>query len=268
MKFAKKKNLQTGEFVIHSPKVHWVKFMGPLLLFFIILVFFLVELLSNFGNYIPWFVSLGILSFITVYFLLQVLESVNKGYFITNKLLLAFIILCPILLLIRLFYYDIWFLDFSRKVIGNLQFILLTLTALSILHAIMQIAEYANEEYCITNKRLIIKKGIFSDNITDIPIEKLEGLSIIRGFWGSLFNYGTIRILGLGGARPCIITVKKPYAVRRKIDMVIEKNRAITVINEDHPKPVVKVKEEVIMPDIFSYGTLVRQLNPEKKDET
>ena len=269
MKFAKKKNLQAGEFIVYSPKVHWIKVISPLLLSCFILVFFLMELLSGFSNQIPLYVSLGLLAFFTVYFLMQILESVNKGYFVKNKLLLTFIIMCPILLLIRLFFAESWFLVFCWNIVKNLKFVLVTLLALSVVHTIMQIAEYLSEEYYITNKRLLIKKGLFSDDITDIPIEKLEGLSVIRGFWGSLINYGTIRVLGLGGSRPCIITVRKPYAVRRKIDMVIEKNKAITVIHEGYPKPVKipKEKEEVIPPDIFSYGTLVRQLTPEREDE-
>jgi len=264
--FAKKKNLQKGEFIIHSPQVHWIKITGPFLSFCVILLFFLAELLFGLRNLLPLFAILSLLAFITVYFFLQILESVNRGYFVKNKLLLTVIILCPVLLLMRLFYADIWFLDFSWKTITNLKFILLTLLAISVVHIITQIAEYACEEYYITNKRLIIKKGIFIDDITDIPIEKLEGLALIQGFWGSVFNYGTIRVLGLGGSRPCLITVEKPYAIRRKIDTVIEKNKAITVIHEEYPKPV--RKDEAIMPDIFSYGTLVRQLSPEKKGET
>ena len=264
MKFARKKNFQKGEFIVHTPKVHLIKVISPLLLFCVIFSLFLMELLYGFNSLLPAFATLGLLAFITVYFILQVLESINRGYFVTNKLPLALIILCPMLLLMYLFYTYSWFYIFSWKISENLIFILLTLAALSAVHTITQIAEFVCEEYCITNKRLIIKKGIFTDYITDIPIEKLEGLSVIRGFWGSLFHYGTIRVLGLGGIRPCLITVKKPYTVRRKIDMVIEKNRAINVIQEGYPKPEIILKEEVIMPDIFSYGTLVRQLTPEK----
>ena len=264
MKFTNKKNLQEGEVIVYSPSVHCIKIMGPLLLFCVILFFFLMELIYGFDDLLPLFASLSLLAFVTVYFLLQILESV-RGYFITNKLVLTFIILCPVLLLIRLFYTDIRFLDFSDKIIENLKFVLLTLLALSAVHITRQLAEYASEEYYITNKRLIIKKGFFSEEITDIPIGKLEGLSVIQGFWGSIFKYGTIRVLGLGGSRPCIITVEKPYAVRRKIDMVIEKNRKITVIYEPYPKPVITTAEET--PEIFKYGTLVTQLIPKKNDE-
>jgi uncharacterized membrane protein YdbT with pleckstrin-like domain len=139
---------------------------------------------------------------------------------------------------------------------------------LSAVHSILQVAEYLYEEYYLTNKRLIIKKGIFSDNITDIPIEKLEGINLVQGFLGSLFNYGTICLLGLGGSRPCLIAVERPQMLRRKIDLVMEKNRTITIIQGNFPKPVEKAPKPAKpqMPEIFSYGTIVRQYGPRKKD--
>jgi len=265
MKFTKKKKLHEGEFIVYSPNIHWIKIISPLLVSFVILIYLFTELLSCFSSRLPLFVSLSFLVCITVYFLLQVMESVNRGYFVKNKLLITIITLCPMLLLIRLFYADIWFLSFSQKIIGNMKFVLLTLFILSGVHANMQIAEYVSEEYYITNRRLIIKKGFFTDTITDIPIEKLEGLSFSQGFWGNLFKYGTIRILGLGGSRPCIITVKKPYAVRQQINTVIDKNKAITVVQKDYPESIVKTI--TCKPGLPEYGPIATLFAPEKKEK-
>lgn len=274
MKFIKKKNLQQGEFVVYNPEVHWAKIVSPLLLFGLLFICFLSEIYVNASFYISDFITLVILAVLTVSFLLEILENIKIGFFITNKLLILLIFICPLLLYLHLSRGSVNNQFFFNEIVNNTKYILLTLSVLSGLNLILRLVEYGNEEYCITNKRLIIKRGAFSENITDIPIEKLEGISIIQGFMGSLFKYGTIRILGLGGSRPCLITIAKPYAVRRKIAMVIEKKKAIAVVQEPYPQPVVKVsKPAEEAPDIFdygdmfNYGNIVRQFGPSKKAE-
>jgi hypothetical protein len=127
-----------------------------------------------------------------------------------------------------------------------------------------QIAEYFSIEYYITNKRLIVKHGVFSTVVVDMPIDKVESLVCVQNLLGKLFNYGTVFVSGIGGMLPRYGTVRKPYTVRRIIDEVIEKNKAITVIQEVNPKPVlVKTREEVI--DI-EYGTFVTSY-PAKRGE-
>ena len=266
MKFMKKKNLQEGEFIIYVPQVHAIKIISPILLFGVIFLLLLAEIFIDFSSRLPMAFSFGLIVSIMIYFLLLFLERIKIGYFLTNKLLIILVVLCPLFLIIFLSHnYSNPFIVscniFSFYLVENLKFVVLTLLVLSAAYSVLQITEYFGEEYFLTNKRLIIKKGYFSNSITDIPIGKLESIAIIQGFWGSILNYGTIRIFGLGGSRSCMITIKKPYALRRKMDMVIEKSKAITVINEEYPEPVEVPKvEEVIQPDIFNYGTIVRQL--------
>jgi len=268
MKFIKKKNLQEGEFVVHAPEAHWAKIISPILMFGLLFMCFLLEIFFNASFYISDFIILTILAVLTLAFLLEILENIKIGSSITNKLLIILILICPLLLYLHLSGASVNNQLIFKEIVNNVKYILLTLLVLSGINLVLRLVEYVNEEYCITNKRIIIKKGFFSENITDIPIEKLEGINIVQGFMGSLFKYGTIRILGVGGSRPCFITIEKPYAVRRKIDMVIEKNKAITVVQHPYPQPVVKVSEPVEeTPDIFKYGTIVRQLGPSKKAE-
>ncbi|MCL1836102.1 MAG: PH domain-containing protein [Treponema sp.] len=268
MKFIKKKNFQEGEFVIYGFQVHSAKVVSPLLLFGVISFFLFMEALCDLSFRLPVIFTLCLTISVIVYFLLEVLETTDLGYFIVNKKAIILVMLCPLLLMIFLYQTDPRFFNCIQKIIFNLKPILLTILILSAVHLVMQLAEYMSEGYYLTNKRLIIKKGFFFENITDIPIQKLESLAVFQGFWGSLFNYGTIRILGLGGSRPCMIKVRKPYVVRRKIDMVIEKNRRITVIQKDFPKPVViEQPKKVIQPDIFDYGDVVTFFACQEKDK-
>jgi len=116
-------------------------------------------------------------------------------------------------------------------------------------------------EYGVTNKRLIIKKGVLRRVSTEIPIDKIESICCIQGLLGMILNYGTIRVSGIGGSVPVFLMVGRPYALRRKIMKIIEKNKAITVIHGEFPKKKLPVKPEPIEEEpIFRYGTFVRVL--------
>jgi uncharacterized membrane protein YdbT with pleckstrin-like domain len=111
-------------------------------------------------------------------------------------------------------------------------------------------------EYGVTNKRLIFKRGVLRRVAAEIPIDKIESICCIQGLLGMIFNYGTIRVSGIGGSMSAFRMVGHPYALRRKIARIIEKNRAITVIHGELPKviPPELIEEE----PIYRYGTFVK----------
>jgi uncharacterized membrane protein YdbT with pleckstrin-like domain len=131
------------------------------------------------------------------------------------------------------------------------------------IYFLWQIMDYSNMEYYITNKRLLIKYGVFSTVIVDMPIEKIESLVYTQNFFGKLFNYGTVFVSGIGGMFPRYNTVKKPNVVRRIINEIIEKNKTITIIREKEPKPLL-IKEEVM--DI-EYGIFVKSYPAGKTED-
>jgi len=123
---------------------------------------------------------------------------------------------------------------------------------------ICRIFMYICVEYGVTNKRLLIKKGVLRIVATEIPIDRIETISCIQSLLGMLFNYGTIRVSGIGGSMPAFRMVGRPFALRRKIVRIIEKNKAITVIHGELPKP--KPPEPPKEEPIYRYGTFVRVL--------
>ena len=130
---------------------------------------------------------------------------------------------------------------------------------------IWRIFLYLNTEYGVTNKRLIIKKGIIRMVVAEIPVDRIESIYCLQGLMGRIFNYGTICISGIGGMMPVFYMVIKPYTLRRKITGVIEKSKTITVVHGDLPKqkPVVKEKpaeKKKEQEPAFRYGTFVRIL--------
>ncbi|GHT69005.1 hypothetical protein FACS1894110_17680 [Spirochaetia bacterium] len=132
---------------------------------------------------------------------------------------------------------------------------------LALLYMIRKVVEFYLVQYSITNKRLILKKGILTSTLVDMPIEKVESIICVQSLLGAIFNYGTILVSGVGGRLPRYSTVRRPYKVRKVINDIIDKNRKITVTREDLPKPVlVKTgkdgKQEKVVQEI-QYGTFV-----------
>ena len=123
---------------------------------------------------------------------------------------------------------------------------------------IWRILQYMNIEYGLTNKRLIIKKGVCRIITVEIPTDRIESIYCLQGIFGRIFRYGTICISGVGGKMPVFFMVRSPYALRRKIAEIIEKNKRITVMHGELPKapvkPVPKAKED----PLYLFGTYIR----------
>jgi len=127
---------------------------------------------------------------------------------------------------------------------------------------VCRILVYLNTEYGVTNKRLMFKKGVIRLTIGEIPTDRIESIYIVQGLLGRIFHYGTLTIAGIGGMTPVFYMVARPYALRRKIVDVIEKNKTITVIHGDPSRVRVPPRPEPVeQPEpLYRYGTFVRIL--------
>ena len=133
---------------------------------------------------------------------------------------------------------------------------------------IWRIILYLNTEYGVTNKRLIIKRGLFHIVVVEIPIDRIESIKCEQSILGGIFGYGTIFIGGIGGKTQKFLMVSQPFALRRKIAEIIEKNKTITIVHGDLPKPKPKApKPEPVVEEepYYRYGTFVKVLDEGQK---
>jgi uncharacterized membrane protein YdbT with pleckstrin-like domain len=124
---------------------------------------------------------------------------------------------------------------------------------LGMLFFVCGVFRYICTEFGVTNKRLILKYGVLRTVVTELPIDRIESIRCVKGLLGTLFNYGTVRVSGVGGTAQVFRMIGRPYALRRKIADIIEKNKTIKVVHGELPseKPL---EEE----PIYRYGTFVR----------
>jgi hypothetical protein len=55
-------------------------------------------------------------------------------------------------------------------------------------------------EIAVTDKRIIYKTGFINRHTEGMNMDKVSSVDVDQTFWGRIFDFGTIRILGAGGA--------------------------------------------------------------------
>ncbi|GHT91486.1 membrane protein [Spirochaetia bacterium] len=110
------------------------------------------------------------------------------------------------------------------------KYLIITIFLLALFYLFWTIIEFFLVQYCFTNKRLIIKKGLFFSVLVDIPIDKVESIMCVQSLSGRIFDYGTIVVSGTGGRRPRCSTIQKPHKARRILYDIIDKNKEISIM--------------------------------------
>ena len=59
--------------------------------------------------------------------------------------------------------------------------------------------KYEKQHYWITNKRIILKRGLFGYRVSSIPLERISDVILSRSWLENLFGFGSIRIQSLAG---------------------------------------------------------------------
>jgi uncharacterized membrane protein YdbT with pleckstrin-like domain len=70
-------------------------------------------------------------------------------------------------------------------------------------------------EFVVTNKRLIMKKGIITTTTLELLHSKSESISITQGIEGKIFGYGTIVVTGSGGTKNVFASIERPFEFRK-----------------------------------------------------
>ena len=57
---------------------------------------------------------------------------------------------------------------------------------------------YWTDEYAITNRRIVIKRGLISRHSLEINFPQIESVYVDQSLLGRLLGYGSVRIVGTG----------------------------------------------------------------------
>lgn len=83
------------------------------------------------------------------------------------------------------------------------------------------------QEFVITNKRVIAYYGFIRQVAFELKIDQVESITIYQGLIARLFNYGMVRVCGVGASKARVRFVKDPFAFRQHFfDLqYVEKNK-------------------------------------------
>ena len=72
-------------------------------------------------------------------------------------------------------------------------------------------------EFAVTDKRVIIKTGLFNRRTMETLLNKVENISVDQGMMGRVLNFGTIRVTGTGGTTEPFADISHPLEFRKQV---------------------------------------------------
>ncbi len=72
---------------------------------------------------------------------------------------------------------------------------LLALILIPLIRLVMRVVRWWNEQYIITNRRVIQAEGVINKHVIDSSLEKVNDVVLVQSVWGRLLDYGDVEIL-------------------------------------------------------------------------
>ena len=72
----------------------------------------------------------------------------------------------------------------------------------------------------MTNKRVMMKAGVFTTRSVELLLNKIEAIAVNQSLAGRLFGYGDIVVTGSGGTREAFSNIQTPLEFRRAVQSV------------------------------------------------
>ena len=91
---------------------------------------------------------------------------------------------------------------------------------ITLIFALWEWLKLRSIEQGVTNKRVILKRGIISRKTEEMKITSIETVEIIQGVMGRIFGYGDIKVTGRGISDLLFKKINDPMDVKRKIESV------------------------------------------------
>jgi membrane protein YdbS with pleckstrin-like domain len=112
---------------------------------------------------------------------------------------------------------------------GEFRWILAALFSLLLLVGVLWLftrwLRWIRTVYAVTNRRVIVQKGILGRNFDEIPVTQVRGVDVHQSFGERLLGYGTIRVSSEGGTRvgnEDWYGIPKPFKFQKLIENATE----------------------------------------------
>ena len=94
---------------------------------------------------------------------------------------------------------------------------------MGILRFVQMMVVRSTTEIAVTNNRLVYKRGLVARYVGEINTDRIEGVNVLQGVLGRIFDYGRVMVRGMGVGEVVLPPIAEPIKFRR----AIEKARAM-----------------------------------------
>jgi uncharacterized membrane protein YdbT with pleckstrin-like domain len=88
---------------------------------------------------------------------------------------------------------------------------------IAILWLLAALVKRQTSEFVVTNKRVLMKVGVFTVRSIDLLLNKIEAITVHQSFTGRLLGYGDIVLTGSGGTNEPFASIQSPLEFRNAV---------------------------------------------------
>lgn len=98
-----------------------------------------------------------------------------------------------------------------------------------IIYFIYEMLRLNTTEFAVTNRRIVIKRGILSAHVDQLSLSSIEGADLDQGIIGRLFGFGSLAIEGRGEGVLAFPTMAKPGEFLKEANKASEAHEVASV---------------------------------------
>jgi uncharacterized membrane protein YdbT with pleckstrin-like domain len=99
----------------------------------------------------------------------------------------------------------------------------LIMLLLTIYLALQQWLKWATSDYVVTDKRVVMREGIFDRYVCDTRLTTISHVTVDQNLLAQVLDYGTIAINGFGGNRDIFIQINHPTRFQQAVQTQLNK---------------------------------------------
>ena len=113
---------------------------------------------------------------------------------------------------------DAGMLELIRSVSPGIKILAFMVLAMGLLRYAHMMIIKATTEIAITNRRLVYKRGLVARYVGEMNIDRIEGVNVLQGVWGRIFNFGRVMVRGMGVGEVVLPNIEDPIKFRKAIE--------------------------------------------------
>ena len=109
-------------------------------------------------------------------------------------------------------------LDIVRALHPGIKLVSFLMFLMGLLRFAQMMVTKATTEIAITTSRLIYKRGLVARSVGEISIDRIEGVNVVQGILGRIFDFGRLVIRGMGVGEMVLPPIERPIVFRKAIE--------------------------------------------------